>query len=96
MRLQPLCGHSCGVGLRLFALPRTVVPTLASTVLCESLVSCARAFVLFQVEHVEGFMLTAFAEPADAVLWGLRLQELMLREDWCVGRVVLPQQLGAT
>eukprot|EP00198_Chlamydomonas_reinhardtii_P006624 XP_001695960.1 predicted protein [Chlamydomonas reinhardtii] len=36
----------------------------------------------YLVEHVEGFMLTAFHSPADAILWGLRMQELMLKEDW--------------
>lgn len=36
----------------------------------------------YLVEHVEGFMLTAFHSPADAILWGLRLQELMLKEEW--------------
>ncbi|GIL52673.1 hypothetical protein Vafri_8489 [Volvox africanus] len=36
----------------------------------------------YLVEHVEGFMLTAFHSPADAILWGLRMQELMLKENW--------------
>ncbi|MEW5319035.1 MAG: hypothetical protein WDW38_010211 [Sanguina aurantia] len=36
------------------------------------------------VEHVDGFMLTAFYSPEDAILWGLRVQELMLRQPWPV------------
>ncbi|KXZ55603.1 hypothetical protein GPECTOR_2g1153 [Gonium pectorale] len=36
----------------------------------------------YLVEHVEGFMLTAFHSPAEAILWGLRMQELMLKEEW--------------
>lgn len=37
----------------------------------------------YLVEHVDGFMLTAFYQPADAIVWGLRMQELMLKETWC-------------
>lgn len=42
--------------------------------------ACVHACV--QVEHVDGFMLTAFSQPANAIAWGLRMQELMLRQDW--------------
>lgn len=38
----------------------------------------------YLVEHVSGFMLSAFRAPAAALLWGLRMQELMLHEAWCV------------
>ncbi len=36
----------------------------------------------YLVEHVSGFMLSAFQEPGAAMLWALQLQELMLLEPW--------------
>ncbi|KAJ9513907.1 hypothetical protein QJQ45_020993, partial [Haematococcus lacustris] len=36
----------------------------------------------YLVEHVSGFMLTAFLKPAAAILWSLRVQDAMMHEPW--------------
>ncbi len=33
-------------------------------------------------EHVSGFMLSAFVDPAAAIHWALSLQEDMMSEPW--------------
>ncbi len=37
----------------------------------------------YLVEYVSGFLLTAFQSPAAAILWALRVKDLMMCEPWC-------------
>ncbi len=53
-------------------------------------VSCV--YVSSQVEHVDGFMLTAFARPAAALQWALAVHTDMLKAPW--PSAVLKHALG--
>ncbi len=51
---------------------------------CVCVCVCVCVSHRYLVEHVSGFMLSAFRDPGAAILWSLQLQELMLHENWYV------------